>query len=92
MNLTNYELLLRRLALLAALAPGGCDFVSTWEYQTTVPAGTTPRELAAIEADLRSNGYRRVRTFNRTNGWTDEPVAIAIYATKTERKRHGVRD
>lgn len=75
---------MKKLVLLAALALCGCDkeIVSNWEFQTSVPISTTPQELTAIEANLYSNGYKRVRTFNRTNGWTDTPVAIAIYATR----------
>lgn len=79
---------MKKLILLAALALCGCGAVeknssiSSWEFQTSVPVGTTPQELVAIEANLYSNGYKRVRMFNRTNGWTSTPVAIAIYATR----------
>ena len=80
---------MKKLALLAALALCGCgdgvEFVDSWEFQTSVPLDTTPQELVAIEANLHSNGYRRVRTFNRTNGWTDRPVATVIYATRKEK-------
>ena len=80
---------MKKLALLAALALCGCgdgvEFVDSWEFQTSVPLGTTPQELAAIEASLHSNGYKRVRTFIRSNEWTGRPLATAIYATRKEK-------
>ena len=80
---------MKKLALLAALALCGCgdnvEFVDSWEFQASVPVGVAPQELVAIEANLYSNGYKRVRTFNRTNGWTDRPVAIDIFATRKEK-------
>lgn len=81
---------MKKLALLAALALCGCgadvELIDSWEFQTSVPIGTTPQQLTAIEANLHSNGFKRVRMFNRTNGWTDTPVAIVIYATRKEKK------
>lgn len=79
---------MKKLALIAALALCGCgdvEVVDSWEFQTSVPPGTSPQELVAIEANLHSNGYRRVRMFNRTNGWTDTPVATVIFATRKEK-------
>lgn len=76
---------MKKLILLAALAFCGCDPVNTWEYQTEIPFGSTPQQLSAIEADLRSNGFVRVRMYTRWSGVTGAPVSTEIYATRRER-------
>lgn len=76
---------MKKLILLAALAFCGCDPISTWEYQTEIPFGSTPQQLSAIEADLRSNGFVRVKMYTRWSGVTGEPIATDIYATRRER-------
>lgn len=77
---------MKRLVLLAALTLCGCDgdYVETWEYQTMVPYGSTPQQLSAIEADLRSNGFVRVRMYVRRSAFSDKPFATEIYATRRE--------
>lgn len=76
---------MKKLILLAALAFCGCDPVTTWEYQTEIPYGSTPQQLSAIEADLRSNGFVRVRMYTCQGFLSGKPISTKIYATRRER-------
>ena len=39
----------------------------------------------AIEADLRTNGFVRVKMYTRRMGVAGDPVSTEIYATRRER-------
>ena len=76
---------MKKLVMLAALAFCGCDPVSTWEYQTEIPYGSTPQQLSAIEADLRSNGFVRVKMYTCREALSGKPHSTVVYATRRER-------
>ena len=80
--------MMKKLMLLAALALCGCgdvEFVDSWEFQTEIPYGSTPQQLSAIEADLRSNGFVRVRMYTRRT-LSGKPVSTEIFATRRKEK------
>ena len=79
------------LALVVAQLLCGCgdaDWhpLDCWEYQLALPQGTTHEQLMAIETNLRSNGYERVKFITERDGWTGKPVGMSVYATRRKEK------
>ena len=71
-------------SLALSLALCGCDapdLVDTWEFQASVPIGTTVQEMMSIENTLKAEGYVRVRFITNYN-WSNEPTGVTVFATK----------
>lgn len=77
---------MKYLLIALSLLVVGCDNPDCWEYESRMPANSTPKDLMETESMLYSNGYKRVRI-----KYSPYYLGYVIHATKTKSEEGGAK-